>query len=199
VLVLELVRPKGVPLRERTYTDFTQLQVDFGFNVHFASSGALRTIARNANPGFQLGFIGFPWVHHGISFDFGFDAFGRRGLPEVVPGQEANGIGGMYAMAGYVFRLLPTRRLSVSYSPGIGVYNVTVSQGSGKASRELASETGIALRQRLRLSFFVGMVDGSRFELGPALDHSYLALGRLGEAEVSGNLFSGSLLLTFSN
>lgn len=198
VVSVELNRPRGVPLRERTYTEFTQFQIDFGLSMHFAATGDLSKIARNVNPGFELGFIGFPWVHHGISLDFGIDGYGRRGLPAVVPGHDANPVLGLYAMAGYVFRLVPTRRLSLSYAPAFGAYNVGVTEGSDKSSTTIASETCLALRQRLRLSYFVGMLDDARFEIAPAIQHTYLPFGKLGAADVGGNLFSGLLFLTLS-
>lgn len=198
VISVPLTRPRSVPIRERTYTEFTQFQIDFGLSMHFAATGDLNTIARNVNPGFELGFIGFPWVHHGISVDFGLDTYGRRGLAETVPDRDANGVVGLYAMAGYVFRILPSRRLSLSYAPAFGAYNAYITQGSGNDSKQIASETCLALRQRLRLSYFVGMLDDARFEIAPAIQHTYLPFGRLGEADVGGNLFSGLLFLTLS-
>jgi len=191
---VEFVRRTDIAVPERSYTSYPPLAVAFGINTHFAASGDLRTIASNVNPGFELGFYGFPWVRHGIGLEFGFDAYGSKGLPAVLPDRAANGLGGIYFMATYSYRVLLSKRFTPQLDVGAGIYGLYVQTDDKDA--EYPSASAFSLREKLKLNILLGsLYDGTRFELAPALIHTYIPAGDFGNASVSGNLFSGALYL----
>jgi hypothetical protein len=191
---VSLAHRPGAKVPERSYTAFSPLELAFGLTAHFAATGDLRRIAENTNPGFDIGFTGYPWVHHGITFEFGVEAYGRKGLPLVVPNQSTNGITGAFFMLGYSYRILPIRQLALEYNLNAGLYAFEVTSPDGNGT--VASSACLGVREKLKLNFLLWTADQTRFELGPALIHSVLPAGGFGATCVSGNLFSGALYLT---
>lgn len=191
---IELVRRSDVKVPESSYATYSRGQVNMGLNLHFASTGDLRTIASNVNPGFDFGWIAFPWVHHGIGLEFGVDAYGRRGLPAVAPAADANAVVGWFTMLTYSYRIQLSQRLIPQYDFGAGLYGLSVDSAEGED--RLAATTCLSLREKLKLNILLSTSpDGTRVALAPALIHSYIPAGHFGETSVSGNLFSGALYL----
>ena len=195
---IEFVRRSDIKVPESSYTSYARGQVNMGLTAHFAATGGLRTIASNANPGFDLGWIAFPWVHHGFGFEFGVDAYGRRGLPAVVPDRGANAVVGVFTMLTYSYRIQLSRRFTPQYDFGAGLYGLGVDSADG--DDRLASALCLSLREKLKLNILLSTsADGTRVELAPALIHSYIPAGDFGGASVSGNLFSGALYWVLSS
>jgi hypothetical protein len=115
----------------------------------------------------------------------------------VAPDNNFNGKGNVEAAGfflGYLYRLYPVGRLSVAYSPGLGVIPFQLTDGS-QNDNVRATSAVICPRQRLRVTLPVApFLDGS-FTLGLSVSHTYVPYGRLGEAQLSGNLLSAVLLL----
>jgi len=192
---ISLTHRPGAKVPERSYTAFSPLEMAFGLTTHFAATGDLQRIAENVNPGFDLGFTYYPWVHHGFTFEFGIDVYGKKGLPAVVPHQAASNITGTFFMLGYSYRILPVRWLALEYNLNGGLYALEAGNPDSKGSA--ASSASLGLREKLKLNFLLWTAaDQMRIELGPALIHSYIPTGDFGATSASGNLFSGALYLT---
>jgi len=171
--------------------------VNSGLTVHFAATSDLRTIAGNVNPGFDLSWIAFPWVHHGIGFEFGVDAFGRRGLPAVLPHRDANAVVGVFAMLTYSYRILLSSRFTPQFDFGAGVYGSGVDSAEG--NDRLASSFCPSVREKLKLNILLLNSSGGHVELAPALVHTYIPTGDIGSTSASGHLFSGALYLVIGS
>ena len=185
----------GAYVPERSYTAFSPIELAFGLPVHFVATGGLRTIAERVNPGFDIGFSAYPWVHHGFTFEFGVDAYGRQGLSAVLPNQDSNAITGAFFMLGYSYRIVPFKALALEYNFNLGPYVFEVESTDQK--NVLASSAALGVREKLKLNFLLWTTDDQdRIELGPAFIHSYLPAGDFGAAHISGNLFSAALYLT---
>ena len=190
---LEFVRRRDIQVPESSYTSYARGQVNSGLTLHFAATGNLRTIASNVNPGFDLSWMVFPWVHQGLGFEFGVDAFGSRGLPEVVPDRDSNAVVGVFAMFTYSYRIHLSPRLTPQYDLGAGVYGLSVDSAEG--NDRLASAFCPSVREKLKLNILLFTSSDGRVELAPALVHTYIPAGDFGSTSVSGNLFSGALYL----
>jgi len=191
---IELVRRSDIEVPERSYTAYSPGGMSMGLTMHFAASGDLRTIASNVNPGFDLGWFAFPWVHHGIGFEFGVDAYGSRGLPAAVPAGNSNAIIGGFAMVTYSYRIQLSQRFTPQWDLGLGYYGLSADSEEG--NDRLASANCFSMREKLKLNILLSTSnDGSRVEVAPALIHSYIPAGDFGATSVSGNLFSGALYL----
>lgn len=192
---VQLAHAPNAKVPERSYTTYSPLEMAFGLNAHFAATGGLHEIAKNANPGFDLAWTLYPWVHHGFTFEFGIDAFGRKGLPVVAPYREASPITGTFFMLGYSYRLLPVRRLAFEYNLNGGLYALESETPDGKD--KVASSVCFGVREKLKLNVLVyESTDHTRLEVGPGLVHSYIPAGDFGATNASGNLFSAGLFVT---
>lgn len=194
VATVSMAHRPGVKVPERSYTSFSPLELAFGLTTHFAATGDLRRIAERVNPGFDLGFTFYPWVHHGFTFELGIDAFGRNGLDAVAPQQASRSITGTFFMLGYSYRILPIRQLALEYNLNAGLYALEAQTPDGKDT--VAFSPGFGVREKLKLNFLLWTADQTRIELGPALILSVVPAGEFGATTVSGNLFSGALYLT---
>jgi len=191
---LEFERRTDVAVPKKSYTSYPPFAINFGISTHFAATGDLRTIAERVNAGFELSMIGFGWVHHGIGLELGFDGYGSHGLSAVIPGRDANGLAGVYFMPMYAYRILLSERFTPQLEFGAGLYHLYVQTEDKAAS--FPSSNSLGLREKLKLNILLGSFgDGTRFELAPALVHTYIPAGDFGDATVSGNLFSGALYL----
>jgi hypothetical protein len=192
---VDLAHRPNAKVPKQSYTEYSPLEVSLGVNLHFAATGDLQTIAKNVNPGFDVVGTWYPTVHHGISFEFGVDFYGSRGLAAVTPNQSANPINGTLVMLGYSYRLLPIRWFAFEYNLNAGFYGVETRSSDDK--EVIASSTSFSVREKLRLNFLLyQFADLTRVEIGPALIHTVIPTGDFGATSVSGNLFSGALYLS---
>jgi hypothetical protein len=191
-----IARPPS-PEREETFRRYSMMELSFGGGPRLLTTGALHELAPRVGAAFGLDILGFWSLHHGLALDLALETPGRGAVAKVAPNNGFDGKASVEAAGfflGYVLRFYPVGRLSIAYSPELGVIPFQLTEGSGQ--REVRETSAIVCpKHRLRVMLPVApLLDGS-FTLGLSVSHTYVPYGRLGEADLSGNLLSTLLLL----
>lgn len=195
-LQARIARPPG-PEREETFRRYSSLELSLGGGPRLLTTGALHELTPRVGAAFGLDIVAFWSLHHGAAFDIALETPGRAAVAKVAPNRSFEDKGSVEAAGfflGYVYRFYPVGRLSVAYSPEVGVIPFQLTEGS-EQREVLATSAVICPKHRLRVMLPVApLMDGS-FTLGLSVSHTYVPYGRLGEADLSGNLLSTMLLL----
>jgi hypothetical protein len=195
-LQTRIVRPPG-PEREETFRRYSNLEMSFGGGPRLLTTGKLHELTPKVGVAFSFDVVAFWSIHHGLALDIALETPGRGAVAKVAPNNDFEGKGGVEAAGfflGYVYRFYPVGRLAIAYSPEVGVIPFQLSNGNREHSVEATSAV-ICPKHRLRVMLPVApLLDGS-FTVGASVSHTYVPYGRLGEADLSGNLLSAVLLL----
>jgi hypothetical protein len=170
-----------------------EFQVSAGSGV--AATGSLKSVVQPTGLNMDVGLAYYHWLHHGFTLDIALSRHGTAGVPSVVPARAPDGleINGAGFMLGYSGRIYALPWLSIAWQPSIGPYGFALEE-SRSDGNVIMERVFFAVRNRLRLSAcFATISDGTQFSLAGSVVQLWVPHGSFGDANVSGNAFSGLL------
>lgn len=194
-LEARIVRPQG-PEREATFRPYATTELYFGIGPRLLTTGNLHALSPKVGVSFVFDVAAYWSVHHGVALDLAPETLGRGAVSKVSPDDDLRGKGNVEAAGfflGYLYRFYPVGRLSITYSPEVGIIPFQLTNGQSQ-DRVEATSAVFCPKHRLRAVLPIFPVFDGSFTLGLSLSHTYVPYGRLGEANLSGNLLNAVLL-----